>query len=438
MRTVILLGILLYSGGITGQEFTFISENGNIAVQGIKKQKDYRFVIRTFGGKLFELFGGNLYMHDRAEYAAIPMRPSGRNFNFYDNVKLENTRYEIVIPVRPNVYELDLSPGEINTKRLIAKKVDVLTDSVYISSDSDTVGVYSIARWSYSKVFLVASDSKINTLRIGHAVLNCVLISTFIDSLILSNVELNNGIEIQYSGLPKYIQIDKIACKREKCQMDLTQFVISDSNGICDLRVGKGVANLIKANYKYFSLVFDSATTVYDKERIYMEMMDMQKVNYFLDGYEKLDKEYKAFKYLSRNSFVARLQNRIDKYWWDYGYDKFMVIKNSIKVFLLFFVINLLAYKGLSKVYHPIKFKEFDERLEMSNVDIKHPIATSIKKYLKRIPVIFLYTAFVFWGLKLDLKELEIKKPIFMSLLIIQYVIGLICLAYIANYIISK
>jgi hypothetical protein len=50
----------------------------------------------------------------------------------------------------------------------------------------------------------------------------------------------------------------------------------------------------------------------------------------------------------------------------------------------------------------------------------------------------FLYTTFVFWGLKLDLKELEIKKPLYMTILIGQYITGLVCLAYIANYIISK
>lgn len=41
-------------------------------------------------------------------------------------------------------------------------------------------------------------------------------------------------------------------------------------------------------------------------------------------------------------------------------------------------------------------------------------------------------------GLNLDLKELEIKKPLYMTILIGQYITGLVCLAYIANYIISK
>jgi len=51
---------------------------------------------------------------------------------------------------------------------------------------------------------------------------------------------------------------------------------------------------------------------------------------------------------------------------------------------------------------------------------------------------VLLYTAFIFWGLKLDVKELVIKKWWAIILIVFEYSIGVVCLAYIANFIITK
>lgn len=438
MRLVFIWGVLLYSTRGIGQLVDFRFGNGHVIIQDIKMQSDFQFLINTYAGKLFEVNGEDLYEHEVKSLEEFRTRVLLKLKSISREVYLDKKGDKIVVPHRPNAYDLVSTPKEIYTDQVTAKKIHVSTDSVQIYSQRDNIGEYNIKPWHNAKVILSVINSKLATLKIGRSIIDGLIIGAIIDGIILSGIEFQNEFEIQFTPLPKYIQLSDIVCRNDKCQLDLNQFLITDSNKICNLNIGKGVASQIKANYKYFNLVFDSALSVYDKERIYAEMMDMQKNNYFLDGYEKLDKEYKAFKYLSRNSFVANLQNWIDKHWWDYGYDKFMVIKNSVILFLLFFAINLLAYKGLANVYHPEKFKKFDERLDSNNTDVEFSMTTKAKNYIFRIPVIFLYTAFVFWGLKLDLKELEIKKPLYMTILIGQYIVGLVCLAYIANYIISK
>lgn len=415
MRIFLLLGFLICSGLVMGQELKLLFKTGGMSILDFKEIKEHGFEIGTYGKYWYEFVGEKLIKHDLRRF--------------------ENPR---IIPHKSNVYDANDIPRSVTTRMLIAKKVKHFIDSVQISSVQDTVQEFNIAPWHKGNVLLSFIESNAGILKIEHSIFEAEFIRSEFDSLVISDVEFINEVKIENTILPDYIQLDRVTCKDGKFQIDFTRFLIGDLSGVCDLNIGKGAADLIRANYKYFNLVFDSSTSVYDKEWIYTELMNMQRANYFLDGYEKLDKEYKAFKYYSRNSFVAKLQNWIDKHWWDYEYNKFMVIQNSIYLFLLFFAINLLAYKGLAKVYHPEKFKKFDERLDSNNTEDEFSMATRVKNYIIRIPAIFLYTAFVFWGLKLDLKELELKKPLYMTILIGQYITGLVCLAYIANYIISK
>jgi hypothetical protein len=48
-----------------------------------------------------------------------------------------------------------------------------------------------------------------------------------------------------------------------------------------------------------------------------------------------------------------------------------------------------------------------------------------------------IYTSYLFWGLKLDFGKLKLANIPRAMLVIFQYLIGIICLAYLANYIIS-
>jgi len=60
---------------------------------------------------------------------------------------------------------------------------------------------------------------------------------------------------------------------------------------------------------------------------------------------------------------------------------------------------------------------------------------------INKIPAIIAYTAYVFWGIKLELNQIRFEKswwafPFFIFM--VEYLTGIICLAYIANLIITK
>lgn len=436
-RSVFLLGIILCCGRAKGQEVKFAFGADEVTIEDIVEKKSYQLAMKT-RDSAYDLWRGDLYKYDLLSWDYFIMNVWGRSPNYADYIRSLRGDKRIIVPHKLNSYKFSAELRFFITKRFIAKKIDVSGDSLRILSEQDSVETYCVNSRHSTRVNALFKYSKLTTLKLDNLILNCRLASSLVDSFFISDVKLDNEIDIEDSPLPKYIFLNGVICKDEKIKFDFSQFKLTDSSRVCDMNIGVGIASLIKANYKYFNLVFNGSTSVYDKEQIYTELLNMQRAHYFLDGFEKLDKEYKSFKYHSRNSFVGTIQDWIDKHWWDYGYDKFMVIKNSVKLFLLFFAINLLAYKELAKVYHPEKFKKFDERLDSNNTDVEFSMATRVKNYIIRIPAIFLYTAFVFWGLKLDLKELELKKPLYMTILIGQYVTGLVCLAYIANYIISK
>ena len=237
--------------------------------------------------------------------------------------------------------------------------------------------------------------------------------------------------------LPESILLDHLSFEHPNSELDLTHFSVTDSNKICTLllrEMNDGISR-IRLNYENFRLSFDSIAN-WQRERIYRQLLEEQQKDGFTFGYEKLEKEYKQFKYMKDHTLLGRLENWIDATWWDYGYDKFRVITNSIKIFLGFLLLNLFIYGNLIGVYQPEGFKEFDKDLRG-----RMGYLTQRKKlsfYLARIPAIVVYSGYIFWGLKLDLKELKLRKPLFYGILLIEYIAGLVCLAYIANYIISK
>lgn len=122
----------------------------------------------------------------------------------------------------------------------------------------------------------------------------------------------------------------------------------------------------------------------------------------------------------------------INRSWWNYGYDKSKVIVNSIYLFLGFLILNLIiGLKRLSNYAYTMP----------SYYDISNTIGEQkniIRKAAYRFIYTFMYTSLVFWGINLDKKELRYKNVRYLCYILLQYLAGIICLAYIAAYILSK
>ena len=128
--------------------------------------------------------------------------------------------------------------------------------------------------------------------------------------------------------------------------------------------------------------------------------------------------------------------NCLNKHWWGYGYDKELIIRNTILLFLLFSFINSLFFKQLSlKLYEMSKLLKIRDEIKSKNKFIL---------FLKVFPIATFYTGFIFFGLYFKIDKLKYSenlkgwKILNLMYFFTVYLVGLVCIGYLANYVLSS
>jgi hypothetical protein len=81
-------------------------------------------------------------------------------------------------------------------------------------------------------------------------------------------------------------------------------------------------------------------------------------------------------------------------------------------------------------IYHKLN-NEHDGVLRMQNIKASDQIASPSEKAWCAL----IYTCYVFFPLKLKIDELRISRPIYVLYIFLIYVLGVISLAYMANFV---
>lgn len=184
--------------------------------------------------------------------------------------------------------------------------------------------------------------------------------------------------------------------------------------------------------------------------------MKSVKENDYDSSYQELDREYrhilavrhpvdsnaKVFlflrKYISkaaaRNLWIltenlrpVHLWDSIQLLWWGYGYEKTKVLYWSVLIILLFSIYNIFRYEQLLNVFN------------LENLNPAHISDTTNGNTRKalRFWYCLIYTSFVFFKVSFEFKTMNFKSKYVLTLLI-QYLVGLICSAFIVNLILGK
>jgi len=245
------------------------------------------------------------------------------------------------------------------------------------------------------------------------------------DTLFLSNVSIKNELDLTSAKLN--------STKHRKCKIDLLDTDI----------------NKVKFNYDLFELYFQEteehrAATYEQKISIYEKLRKRFDELGFKESYKNLDIEYQDFintnaKDKSKEAelgFKLRkyLLNPWEKYWWNYGYNKEWVIFWSVFLLIIFTLINVPFVTYLNKNVYQINTKAFYDISTCKNYR-KNFNVQRISKILFNSLV---YTAILFFGIKLVIENFKNPKPGGIFYLILIYVIGLFCLGYLLNIIITK
>lgn len=126
------------------------------------------------------------------------------------------------------------------------------------------------------------------------------------------------------------------------------------------------------------------------------------------------------------------MRNNLRKIWLKVRsplYVKELIFKWTAVFLLIFTFLTFLFLPCLNKTYHIEKIKNTSE-LNFKNIGVKN---LSVRWWLALV-----YTSAIFFGLTLKVEKIEYKRFWGTLYIVLVYTLGIVCLAYIANFIIQK
>lgn len=296
---------------------------------------------------------------------------------------------------------------------------------------------YSGGEYKLPKVeidFWSMSTAAINTATIQDATLGEININQKINHLILKDCRVETTTQITGIKALDTLTLDNVWFSSESALLDITQLTTGNSNSRTILRINKVPLEKIRIDYKKtlaipFSLG-DNFNTNYRNsiEFILRSIMDNQKEALNDKGYELAAADLS--KYHDSKKPLGWVVVSLKSWWNNYGLDKERVVRASFVIYLFCALLNMLWRKALKETY-PIKTIEEAFILTKSEHN-------QLRKVLRWLFLNLTYTAYIFFGIKLDIEKLQLGRFRAAMWVVFQYVLGIICLAYIANLILSK
>lgn len=203
--------------------------------------------------------------------------------------------------------------------------------------------------------------------------------------------------------------------------------------------LNKSDISKIHFDYEHFQLSFDKphkyskALADDDKESIYEACLKNFKDRGQNESYKALDIEYQGFKW--KKSSIWWL-GWLPRWWWNYGYDKELIFIRTPFLALIFSFLTFLLYNPLRRLVY-----EQDKIPAIPN--------GGSRNFAKKIYYSIIYTSILFFKLSIDVKNLKftgendtikikIQRMFLLFYIFIVYSAGLICLGYMANFVLQK
>ena len=205
--------------------------------------------------------------------------------------------------------------------------------------------------------------------------------AVFKKNIVFNNVVFGNNAKVDFRNALLPDTLDFSSNARVNNQVDLLVADFSDTaryDTAQKIYKKPHYINLYKSDiskfhldYFHFRLYFPPDLTLDERNSVYEALLNNFKIRGQDDSYEKLDIEYRAYKYLHTPN--RHWLNYVDKWWWNYGYDKDLVFVHAA-FFLLFFTFITFIILGFLN----------DEVYSMD--DIKYTIPLSMQKYRNAEP----------------------------------------------------
>lgn len=219
--------------------------------------------------------------------------------------------------------------------------------------------------------------------------------------------------------------------------IDLTDADFSKQQKPVEIYLAGSDISKIHLDYTHFHLLFRNPHDHYkeitddEKQAVFEELLNNFKSRGQLASYRKLDIEYQDFLW-DKHSLLISWFKYVPKLWWNYGYDKWLVFLWAGLAVIIFTLINSRRHYLDFLNTHVYTMEGFSLPPETNDNEGEKNVNKSVFWYA------FVYTSSIFFKLTLKLENLKYKETRHVCYIIMIYTLGLICLAYMANFVIQK
>ena len=173
-------------------------------------------------------------------------------------------------------------------------------------------------------------------------------------------------------------------------------------------------------------LIFIRDTAYEIQKTIYQKLLSKFKNEGKDLSYKWLDIDYQLWD-IKHKKICGKICTFLNKWWWNFGYSKGKVFVWTLSFLLLFYIINLSIWEKMHSVYPIISVKEKNYYYDQKK----------FKQNIRHLVNIFVFTALIFFSLKIDFDKLSFKSSGLLLYFFMQYIVGLICLFFIVNAILK-
>ena len=166
-----------------------------------------------------------------------------------------------------------------------------------------------------------------------------------------------------------------------------------------------------------------------DKESIYEALLKNFSDRGQKESYKLLDIEYQKFKW--DNSWASFLPC-IPLYWNNFGYNKEQVFKWTLWLEVIFTLITMCCLNFLNNDVYGMK------NIPIQNSITDKNFAKTLRNLIVRLWYSFVYSSNIFFRLTLRVEEIKYNRFWGAFYIMFMYTIGLICIAYMANFVLQK
>lgn len=249
----------------------------------------------------------------------------------------------------------------------------------------------------------------------------------FNEKLDFSKIKLSENSQITFENVGLPFHLDFSENPKIYNEIDLSTYTYKNNKGFTLINLYNTDISKIKLDYQKFRLdLVDKSRNELTKDGpipIYEGLLKNFKEHGQLESYKLLDIEYQQYK---DNSF-HKFKSKIEKWWWNFGYNRENVFKNSLIFLMFFMIVNFFFLNYLNKEVYSID----------SVPIIRNNRRFLISNLMSRFWYSLVYTSLIFFTLSLKLNKLKFGNLLVIYVILI-YLFGIISLAYMANFVLQK